>query len=165
MARKVFLSRGHRITDSSEPPTVESMRKRLGGRVAEATGAFRVGSIVDVSTATGGQRTGVVLAAATATVDVFLERGIVKRTEPSRVALHIGPPPDDLARVASQAGVFATLSEGQLVHVERGQGTSTRGVLREKCRYGALVETEGGTMLGVGFQRLWPAPSPSADPH
>lgn len=164
MSRKVFLSRGQQVLDSVAPPTVDSMRKRLGGRVAATSGAFRVGSIVTVRTSAGGSRSGVVLCAAPTSVDVFLERGIVKRTEPASVTLHVGAPPADLAQVAAQASVFATLFEGQPVHIERGQGTNTRGVLREKCRYGALVEAEGGTMLGVGFQRLWPAPKPNSGP-
>jgi hypothetical protein len=164
MARKIFLSRGQQITDSVAPPTVDSMRQRLGGRVTGPAGAFRVGSIVEVPTSSGIMRTGVVLSAGANTVDVFLERGIVKRTEPGSVKLHIGSAPEELVQVAAQASVFATLFEGQPVHVERKEGSSLSGVLREKCRYGALVEAEGGTMLGVGFQRLWPAPKPTTEP-
>ncbi|NUP05585.1 MAG: hypothetical protein HOW73_05945 [Polyangiaceae bacterium] len=164
MTRKVFLSRGHSVADTVLPPTVDSMRQRLGGRVGAGSGAFRIGAVVEVPTASGGARTGIVLASTTSSVDVFLERGIVKRTEPGNVKLQLGGTPSALARVAEQANVFATLFEGQAVHVERGEGSSTRGTLREKCRYGALVEIDGGTMLGVGFQRLWPAPAPTSEP-
>ncbi len=163
MSRKVFLPRGQALADELAPPTVDAIRKRLGGRMTDPNGPFRGGAVVDVETASGGKRTGVVLCCGDATVDVLLDRGIVKRTAPSRVVPHPGATPEDLAGVAAQASVFASLTEGQPVHVERTRGETSRGVLREKCRYGALVEDEGGAMLGVGFQRIWPAPLSSAE--
>lgn len=158
MARKVFLARGSRISDAISPPTVDATRARLGGRVSPEAGPFRIGAIVDVATAGGGARAGVVLAAELAAIDVLFERGHVKRSDPSAVTLRTGPAPEALRVAAARAAIFGGLREGQAVEVDRGEGVIARGVLREKCRYGALVSLAGGVVLGVGFQRVSPAP-------
>jgi hypothetical protein len=154
--KKLFLPLTQAVADAVAPPTVDSMRKRLGGRVSQEVGS-ELGSIVTV---TGGvaPRIGVILASSGARCDVFLERGLVKRTSRATLSAFVGAAPLELSRVAEQATVFGQLFEGQSVHVERSDGAGLRGILREKCRYGALVETNTGTLLGVGFQRLWPAP-------
>jgi len=154
--KKVFLPLTQAVADTIAPPTVAAMRKRLGGRVTQQVGS-ELGSIV---TMTGGAapRVGVILASSGARCDVFLERGLVKRTSRTTLSAYEGSLPVELTRVAEQATVFGQLFEGQSVHVERRDGAGVRGILREKCRYGALVETATGTLLGVGFQRLWPAP-------
>lgn len=164
MARKIFLTRGNgRVLDGLQPPTVEVMRSRLGGRVASATtllkdggGGLAVGAIVDVPTtgASKASKTGVVLCIVNETVDVLFDAGMVKRTEASNVTLHEGVTAAHLQPFVERASAFGALDEGQPVVVAHADGSSTMGLLREKCRYGALVEVAGGKILGVGFQRL-----------
>ncbi len=156
--RKLFLPLTQSLEDALTPPTVDSMRKRLGGRVP-ASADRELGSLVTVPGAAS--RVGVLLSSSDTRCDVFLERGIVKRTNRSSILPFLGVATPELSRVAEQAAVFARLFEGQSVHVERSDGAGLRGILREKCRFGALVETGNGTLLGVGFQRLWPAPQSS----
>jgi hypothetical protein len=157
-------------------PTVDAMRARLGGRVGDRPGRPgvpslamctepppRVGSVVTVHSAAGSPRLGVLVAAESDTADVCFDRGLVKRTSLSALAAHAGEAPRELAALAEQANVFAALYEGQEVNVERHDGRTQRGILREKCRYGALVETDEGTVLGVGFGKLWPAAERSTD--
>ena len=154
--RKVFLPLTQAMADAVTPPTVDAMRKRLGGRVTAPEADAASGCLVTV--AGGTPRVGVLLGGNDSRCDVFLERGMVKRTSRSAISPFLGVAPPELARVAEQASVFARLFEGQAVHVERNDGAGVRGILREKCRFGALVETGNGALLGVGFQRLWPAP-------
>lgn len=156
MSRRVFLSRGSGVTDAIAPPTVDAMRARLGGRARGGPSAFRAGAIVQVATAGGGAREGVVLCADALAVDVLFERGVVKRAAPSGVSLCVAPAARALLDVAAQAELFGGLREGDAVEVLRGEGPPTRGVLREKCRYGGLVALDPQTLLGVGFQRLRP---------
>jgi hypothetical protein len=159
MARKVFLPLTQGFADAVEgPPTVDSMRARLGGRVEDAPPApIIAGTFVSMVTPNGTERIGVLLCGDEAISHVYLERGIVKRTQTDLVRVHGGEPPSELAAIARQIRVFASLTEGQEVHVERGPGRTQSGVLREKCRYGALVELPEGKLLGVGFGKLWPA--------
>lgn len=159
MSRKVFLPLTQGFADALEgPPTVDSMRARLGGRVEDAPPApIIAGTLVSMTTANGTERVGVLLSADLELAHVYLERGIVKRTQTELVRLHKGEAPPDLAAIARQIRIFAALVEGQEVHVERRPGHTQSGILREKCRYGALVELPEGKLLGVGFGKLWPA--------
>lgn len=163
MARKIFLTRGNgRVLDGVQPPTLDVMRTRLGGRVSGSTtlstdrGALAVGAIVDVPTtgATRANKTGIVICIVNDSVDVLFEAGMVKRTDASNVLLREGVTPAHLQTFVEHASAFGALEEGQPVVVVREDSTSTMGLLREKCRYGALVEVDGGKILGVGFQRL-----------
>ncbi len=163
MGRKVYLPLTQGFASSLEgAPTVDSMRVRLGGRVDGASASpFLAGSVVIVPTAAGKDRLGVLLSGDDALCHVYLERGIVKRTRTTHVRAHAGEAPTDLAGIARQVRLFAGLQEGQEVVVDRSPGPTQSGVLREKCRYGALVELAEGKLLGVGFAKLWPAPGPS----
>jgi hypothetical protein len=161
MSRKVFLPLTRRLNDTLDVPTVDAMRKRLGGRTSTSdVSTLPAGSVVTVTTGAGTERLGVLVASDAVTAHVYLERGIVKRTRAADVAGYGGDAPTDLAAIARQVRVFATLVEGQDVHVEREVGRTQPGILREKCRYGALVELEDGRVLGVGFGKLWPASAP-----
>jgi hypothetical protein len=152
MGRKVFLPMTQRLADSLETPTVDAMRTRLGGRTApETSSPLLAGSVVVLTTAAGTERLGVVVASDERTAHVYLERGIVKRTSTESVSLHAGDTPAELAPISQQARIFASLVEGQDVLLEREDKRTQPGVLREKCRYGALVEVGEGKVLGVGF--------------
>lgn len=151
-----------RLTDALATPTVDAMRTRLGGRISdESRSPLLAGSLVTLATAGGKERIGVIVASDEQTAHVYLERGIVKRTTASSVSLHGGEIPADLIVIARQARIFASLVEGQDVLVEREDKTTQAGILREKCRYGALVEIDGGKVLGVGFAKLWPSAATS----
>jgi len=162
MGRKVFLPMTQRLTDALATPTVDAMRTRLGGRIADQTRSpLLAGSVVTLPTAGGSERVGVLVASDEHTAHVYLERGIVKRTSASSVSPHGGETPADLIAIARQARIFASLYEGQEVLVEREDKTTQTGILREKCRYGALVEIDDSKVLGVGFAKLWPSASAS----
>ncbi len=102
-------------------------------------------------------RLGVLLASSGGVADVYIDRGIVKRTSLSLVGRHDGPSSSDLALVAQSVLVFARLVEGQRVEIERAPGEVVKGTLVEKCRYGAIVELDDHALLGVGFRKVWPA--------
>ncbi len=160
VGRKVSLPLTQAFSDAVSTPTVDAMRARLGGRVPPPTAHTpRLGGVVQVSTGAGSHRLGVLLSADAATADVYLERGLVKRTSAASITTSEGAVPAELDAVARQVRLFAGMAEGQDVHVEQPDGTTRPAVLREKCRYGALVETPEGTILGVGFGKLWPRPS------
>lgn len=127
-------------------PTLERARKRLGGRASTGTYA---GTVVRLD---GGE--GVVLFADESEVDVLVDETTVKRTARSDVS----PAPDAHGPLASLAGhvlVFARLEEGERVRMETEDGM-VEGLLFEKCRYGALVAKDDGSVLAVGFRKLWP---------
>lgn len=158
MGRKLSLPVTQRFADSTTPPTIDGMRARLGGRLqGRPGGSFPPGTAVTVGNDAGSGRVGILLVDDGGAVDVYLERGLVKRTAPAMVARYGGDVPEALAAVAEQARVFGSLAEGQRVHVEQGDTSGVAGVLREKCRYGGLVECDTGKMLGVGFRKLWPS--------
>jgi len=161
MARRVFLPLTDRLTKGDGPPSASAMRARLGGRLGAGPHGTTVAPGAIVSVATGGDsyQVGVLLCVASDTVDVYLERGLVKRTQPDQISHHATEPTPELERVARDVRVFQALNEGQGVIVEGDDGLRVDGTLREKCRYGALVETSAGRLLAVGFRRLWPQPA------
>jgi hypothetical protein len=106
----------------------------------------------------------VLLASSGGVADVYIDRGIVKRTSLSLVGRHDGPSSSDLALVAQSVLVFARLVEGQRVEIERAPGDVVKGTLVEKCRYGAIVELDDHALLGVGFRKVWPTCGPGSAP-
>ena len=152
MGRRVSLPLNQSLFDMGGPPTLASMRKRLGGRVATgaalttADGVVTVGSIVSIVGIAGGEgRVGVLLAITDEAVDVYVAEGIVKRTRPDLLEVHRGKVPNELAGASESAAIFGRLNEADAVLVER-------------CRYGALVELPDRLILGVGFRKIWPHP-------
>jgi hypothetical protein len=134
-------------------PTLEVARKRLGGRAKSGSG---IGRIVRVGkTHLLPEAVGVVLFESERACDVWVEAGVVRRTERVRAATFEGPIPDEIERMAVDVRVFAALEEGQSVRYEVS-GDVREGTLIEKCRYGALVATPKGRILAVGFRKLWP---------
>jgi hypothetical protein len=136
-----------------ELPSVDVVRKRLGGRAESETG---VGEAIRFTTAGGTSHAGVVLFVSGGALEVWTERGVVHR-----VAREAAEPAGEVAplvvRVAADAKVFASLGEGQAVEFVTDRGVE-RGRLAEKCRFGALVERSDGSIVGVGFRRIGPAP-------
>jgi hypothetical protein len=181
MARRVSLPITDKLLESLGPPTLAAMRAKLGGRVVwtSAPGdALRVGAIVsllhsppqsagDPLPSTGEvpspdpaatTRLGVVLALSPIDADVYLTRGMVKRTLASLLTLHAGDVPAELAAIRPSIEAFARLEEQQEIWFDRGNGEISEGVLIEKCRYGALVGDRESKVLGVGFRKLFDKP-------
>lgn len=167
MGRKVFLPLTQRFSDSLEKPTAAAMRERLGGRpsghgsVDVGGRALTLGSFVALE---GTGRIGVLLAVADASVDVYVDRGTVKRTLVTAIREHHGERSQELEDVAASIGVFGGLAEGQQVSVERSPGEIVTGTLVEKCRYGGIVELEDRSTLAVGFKKLWPSTTAASRP-
>ncbi|WP_437871183.1 hypothetical protein [Sorangium sp. So ce363] len=187
MTRKLSLPLLHRAgadratAPASATPTVDAVRERLGGRASTEPG---VGELVLLTTATGKALPGVVLYRGGTTVDVWIDttttasstpdearslglasavtrRGVVHRARPADLAPLRVAAPESLIAIAADARVFAALSEGQRIRFQDG-GDLAEGTLVEKCRFGGLVRRDDGTLLGVGFRRLWPAQSEGA---
>lgn len=136
------------------PQAIDLVRQRLGGRGQSEAG---IGEIVELRRRDGTERTGVVLFATSEHFDIWVGAGQVLRVPRSEIVPADGPAPRDFVVVASDARVFAGMNEGESV---RFNATTTRhdeGTLAEKCRYGAIVRRADGTLVGVGFQKLWPA--------
>jgi hypothetical protein len=154
MERRLFLPLA--APSSGAPPTVDAVRKRLGGRASTEAGA---GEVVGL----GVDRAGVVLFVRGEQLDVWLAGDVVRRVRRGEIRPATDAGARDLLAVARDARVFAALREGQRVGfpVEGGLG---EGTLVEKCRFGGLVERADGTVLGVGFRRLAPVSAPAPDP-
>jgi hypothetical protein len=172
MARKrslPLLNLGHDSlveAPSSEKPTVDAVRKRLGGRASTGAGA---GDLVSLTTAGGGVLQGVVLFTGGDDVDVWVEQpgdpagaalpsrsSRVRRARRADVAPLHAPAPRGLDAVSNDARVFGALVEGQRIRFQDGERLG-EGSLVEKCRFGGLVRRDDGTILGVGFRRMWPS--------
>ena len=150
MSRRLFLPLTDGNPDAS--PTVDVVRRRLGGRASTEPGA---GELVGVAGEQGAERAGVVLFVQGEDLDVWLEGGVVRRTRRSKTVKAKGAG-DALLSIARAARIFAELAEGQRVHYPHQRGGGV-GALVDKCRFGALALAADGTVLGVGFRRLWPA--------
>jgi hypothetical protein len=151
MARKLSLPLFS--PPSAALPTVDAMRKQLGGRASTEPGA---GDAVTLVTDGGARMTGVVLFVRGEDLDVWVEHNMVRRARRASTAPLDAPLPRDLAPIAADVRVFAELSEGQRVRYLDGDRVG-EGTLVEKCRFGALIERDDGKLLGLGFRRLWPA--------
>lgn len=138
--------------DESTKPTVEVVRKRLGGRASTDAGA---GEFVTLLVEGGHERTGVVLFVRGLDLDVWVEHGVVRRVRRHEARSCQAPANKDLCELANDARVFAHLSEGQRVRYQN-EGGFGEGALVEKCRFGALVERDDRVVVGVGFRRIWP---------
>jgi hypothetical protein len=162
MSRKFFLP----LTPTdARPPTVDLMRKRLGGRASTEPGA---GELVTLVTAQGLSRIGVVLFVRGEDFDIWIDSGVVRRARRStlRPLDPAAATEGELARlrdlnaIARDAQSFAALVEGQRVHYQHEAGLG-EGTLIEKCRFGGLIERADGAVLGVGFRRLFARPEPA----
>ncbi len=134
-------------------PTLSRARLRLGGNGASFVGA---GTIVRVEDAGGKSMLGVLLCGDERTVDVWLEAGFVKRTRRDGAVPVRGGASSALSQIAADAFVFGAMREGQRVRFEPPNQPSQQGVLFEKCRFGALVANDAGSVFAIGFRRIWP---------
>jgi hypothetical protein len=148
-------------------PTVDEIRRRLGGRASTEPGA---GELITLTTPGGEELPGVVLFAAGDDVDVWVEQpgssvavalgsAVVRRARRADLRPLRAPASSnlgDLGAVAGDARVFGALLEGQRIRYPTEQGL-TEGILVEKCRFGAVVERSDGSLVGVGFRRILPA--------
>lgn len=141
------------LLDPARKPTVDAVRAKLGGRATTERGA---GEFVIVDAGGGFEHSGIVLFTRGDEVAVWTSEGVVRRASPESVRKSDAPTPPGFAAVAADAAVFATLSEGQRVRYRNDSGTD-EGTLLEKCKFGALVERDDRTIVGVSFRRLWPA--------
>lgn len=162
------LARGlAKATPPGGKPTVDEIRRRLGGRASTGPGA---GELVTLTIPGGEELPGVVLFADGDDVDVWVEQpgssvavalgsAVVRRARRSDLRPLRAPALKDLGdlvAVAGDARVFGALLEGQRIRYPTEQGV-TEGILVEKCRFGAVVERSDGSLVGVGFRRLLPA--------
>jgi hypothetical protein len=173
------LALAGRTTAGSERPSIEVARRRLGGH-ATTPSAHAPGSLVEVALRRGPRALGVLLWATNRHCDVWFEDGVARRTdadavtysgadhassaEPARCG-HAGSTPGStlrsipgaaLLRVAAEMRLFLPLAEGDWVRWERSAAVA-EGRIVEKCRYGAIVAMGDGTVVAVGFRKLWPA--------
>ncbi|UQA54640.1 hypothetical protein [Polyangium aurulentum] len=155
MGRKLSLPL---FSPGSALPTVDSLRKRLGGRAMSEPGA---GDGVTVVTESGLRTTGVVLFVRGDELEIWVDHNLVRSTQRSSTAPLDAPLPRDLAAVAADARAFASLVEGQRINYLEEERIG-EGVILEKCRFGAVVERKDGKLVGLGFRRLWPAEEPLA---
>jgi len=134
------------LADAPRSPTVDAARTRLGGREASDPGA---GDLV----AFDGDRLGVVLFARGDQLEVWIDDGLVRRVHRSATRAADAVIPAELAEVADAARAFAALEEGARVRY-RDEVRVAEGRLVEKCRFGALIERDDGSIVAVGFRRV-----------
>lgn len=140
----------------TQQPTADDVRRRLGGAGQSEAGAGVVVRFVDDP---GAGTLGVVLFRHGEEVDVYLGDGWLRRTRAASVEPLAVEAPDSLATVASDVRVFHTLRNGDRVRYADATGNLLDGTLLEKCRYGAIVLSDSQRLIGIGFRKLWPAPS------
>lgn len=145
-------------------PSVDAARARLGGRPTESPSpALRPGAVVSVRSGGPAPSPGIVLWASAREAHVLLDGSRLKRIQTADVdVLTPSAPPPELSRIASDARMFAMLAEGQAVRYADDKGGLEDGSVVEKCRYGALVLRGDGTVVAVGFRKLFPAPTMGA---
>ena len=136
-------------------PTLAAMRAKLGGRL-EPNDSPGDGRLVYVP---GREAPGVLLFEDARAAHVWLGEGLVKKVPRDEVSPHEGTTPDATVKLAEAVRVFAGLEEGDDVAFDDPRGASARGVLLEKCRLGALIGTESGKVLAVGFSRVRSTPA------
>ncbi|MBK9266553.1 MAG: hypothetical protein IPM54_43045 [Polyangiaceae bacterium] len=134
-------------------PSVDLVRKRLGGRASTEAGT---GDVVTFATDGGIHQTGVVVFVRGDELDVYVSANIVRRIRRSAAKSTDAEAAPSFGRIAESARVFARLTEGQRVCFA-SEGRDQEGILVEKCRFGALVERPDGKIIGLGFQRVRPA--------
>ncbi len=134
-------------------PTVDDVRRRLGGRASTESFA---GKVVQLDAGPVGVL-GVVLFASGNELHVLTADRVVRKTTAGRVhAVTAEQTPRELAELGRDISVFASLREGHEVRYADPAAGMRRGTLVEKCRYGALVLREDESVLGVGFRKIWP---------
>lgn len=148
-----------RVPNQSAPPSLDEARRALGGRIRSGARAGWGAVVLDPRR---GASEGVVLCDGGSELDVWIGEGLIARVAESAIGESLVPePPARFVEVAADIVRFWSLVEDREVGV-MGPGPAFRGVLREQCRFGALVErpSEEGraqrVVVAVGFRRLSP---------
>jgi hypothetical protein len=149
MSRKLALP----LLPEPVTPSVDRIRKRLGGRAATEPGT---GDVVSFTTDGGIHQTGVVVFVRGDELDVYVNDNLVRRIRRAAAKSTDAALAPSFVRVAESARIFERLTEGQRVRFVN-EDHHQEGILVEKCRFGALVERPDGKIMGLGFQRVWPA--------
>jgi hypothetical protein len=149
-------------------PSIDAARSRLGGRLRTEPGAASSPSwLVPGTVVSFGarrrtdlderpDRVGVVIFASATEVHVLLDGVRMRRLTPGDVHPHAAEVPLELARLGADARLFGRLTEGEAVRYAAEGGQLVDGKVVEKCRWGALVLRDDGTIIAVGFRKLWP---------
>jgi hypothetical protein len=153
--------------DDAKPvkkPSIDAARTRLGGRLTGDEGSVAgLTPGVIVTFAAGGARgsarrmPGVVLFVSTSEIHVLMDSVRLRRLRPAEIELHSGSVDVELGRIAADARLFGMLGEGQGIRYADEAGDLVDGKVVEKCRWGALVARDDGSILAVGFRKLWPS--------
>ena len=138
-------------------PTVDAARKKLGGRLTKTLGPTP-GRVVEVDGVAGERDVGVVLFTELGRTDVLFDRGVVRRLASAELFTTTQAPSTTIARLSFAVRRFNDLAEGEAIIITQHDGTNAVAVLREKCRFGALVERPDGAIVAVGFDRMAPLP-------
>ena len=141
------------LSPVASTPSVDRIRQRLGGRASTESGT---GEVVSFTTDGGIAQTGVILFIRGDELDVYVSDNVVRRIRRSMAKSTDAVVPTSFMRIAESARVFEHLAEGQRVRFPTDDHIHD-GILIEKCRFGALVERNDGKLVGLGFQRVWPA--------
>lgn len=90
-------------------------------------------------------------------LDVWIGEGLIARVAEAQLASSLQPvAPARFGAIAADIVRFWSLREDEDVEVS-GPGPSFIGVLREQCRFGALVERASAdrrVVVAVGFRRI-----------
>ena len=108
----------------------------------------------------GERLVGVVLHETATDADVWLTGNSVRRVTIDRVCTVHGEAEETLRECSADVQLFTSLTQGQRVLFEDGRGATIEGSLVEKCRFGAIVARDDGSVMAIGFRRLWPAQGP-----
>lgn len=152
---------------------MDAARQKLGGRLGRTESPPAPGRIVEVLEADGRRERGVTLFTELGRTDVLFDRGVVRRVDTAKLLASSaavdnahaqkGRADDkDLERLSIAVRRFHELVEGDPLVITQHDGANTRAVLREKCRFGALVERSDGAIVAVGFDRMAPLPEASS---
>src|SRR4051812_42689063 len=129
MTRRISLPLTRDGGTSVGSPSVDIVRRKLGGRASSDPGA---GDLVAISATGVDERLGVVLFAKGDEVAVWVAEGIVRRTARAQTKSVRSATPPELSTVANDARVFGSLAEGQRVRYEPDPGHFAEGTLIEK---------------------------------
>ncbi len=146
------------LSPAASTPSVDRIRQRLGGRASTESGA---GDVVSFTTDGGISQTGIIIFVRGDELDVYVSDNVVRRIRRSSAKPTDAVVPTTFMRIAESARVFEHLAEGQRVRFTTDDHIHD-GILVEKCRFGALVERNDGKIVGLGFQRVWPASDETA---
>ncbi|MCU0653733.1 MAG: hypothetical protein MUF64_00060 [Polyangiaceae bacterium] len=152
MSRRVKLPVVERDVPSES--TVELLRRSLGGALSPGEVAL-AGRFVALQSQP--ERPLVVLFESQDEAHLWVGQGRVRKAPVATLTDPTGAPSPELHAVARDIRRLHTLGEGARVGVllPEPPGAIGRGVLVERCRFGALVRVLDGRVLAVGFRRLW----------